>query len=163
MDTTWCSLPPYPKPTFVRATVKIKQVSLHAEANIAGEFYHRARTIGMQVALEVGTPCGRLDIAVLNATRDSIVAIVECKRSAATISSWQMWRYRQIGVPVYTLTSFSTAAALADEIFAKLPELEPVSFTKINNAAPLTTGPRRAARHAYREEIDLNIKNSRPW
>ena len=74
-----------------------------SEANIQAEFYHECRLLGVNCLLELNTPVGRLDIAILNKDCSAIVAIVEVKRGYFNLKSNQFERYRSLGVPVYGL------------------------------------------------------------
>ncbi len=66
---------------FARANSRV------SEANTQAEFYHFARLLDLPVLLEVDTPAGRIDIAVLTTDRNGIVAVVECKRDGVLLSA----------------------------------------------------------------------------
>ena len=93
----------------------------NAEANVQAEFYHHARLAERPVALELSTPAGRIDIAVLSVDRSAIVAVVECKRNWKQFKggkSPQIMRYKRLGLPVYGLAEFSRAKRLVEVIQA---------------------------------------------
>jgi hypothetical protein len=88
------------------------------EANIQAEFYHHARLLGFVAILELSTPAGRHDIAILNHEQTHLLAIVECKsnESRRVYHSPQIRRYKQLGVPVFGLADFDRAEHLAAQI-----------------------------------------------
>lgn len=89
---------------------------LDAEANIQAEFYHACKLIGQEIALEVTTPAGRIDCALLNPARTEITAFVEVKRQANDFlqgRSKQIQRYKLLGVPIYGLAAGYDIHALA--------------------------------------------------
>jgi hypothetical protein len=91
---------------------------LMREAQIQAEFYCACKSVGLNCALELSTPVGRLDCALFNDAWDVLLAIVECKR---TVRPWQertrqMHRYRSIGVPVHILANLQACDALAKQI-----------------------------------------------
>jgi len=76
---------------------------LMSEAVIQAEFYGACKGIGLNCALEVHTPAGRLDAALFNADWTELVAVVECKRTVILEITPQIARYKKLGVPVYGL------------------------------------------------------------
>lgn len=114
------------------------------EANTQAEFYHHARLLGLPVLLEVITPAGRIDIAVLRSDRSGIVALVECKRNGRAIygNSRQILRYKRIGVPVYGLNDFYRAERLVRTIQFRHANDVGVSWQQIKEITPL---PRRTS------------------
>jgi len=90
----------------------------YPEANIQGEFYYWCRVLNINCCLEMTTPVGRLDIAVLDDSCMRLRAIVECKNPGGVIwyESKQMKRYKQLGVPVFGMCQLSHAEPLARKI-----------------------------------------------
>jgi len=134
----------------------VRAIATNSEANVQAEFYHQCRLIGLPVALEVTTPVGRLDVAVLNATGDGCVAIVECKKAACMISAelGQVRRYKKIGVPVYGLTDKQRCRGLAKTIQEKHAADPGVGFAAVLEM-PRIGRPRRIPQQ-WRD--NLNIK-----
>lgn len=94
-------------------------VQLDTEANIQAEFYHACRLIDLPVSLEIRTPAGRLDAAVLSHDRLHLLAVVEVKRNKYQFhdgKSRQIVRYKALGVPVYGLHGDQDAHKLAATI-----------------------------------------------
>src|SRR4051812_28490794 len=91
------------------------------EANTQAEFYHQARLIGLPILLELATPLGRHDIAILRPDKSGVVALIECKRQGRRVygNSRQIQRYKLLGVPIYGLNDPSRAARLAETIKRK--------------------------------------------
>lgn len=92
---------------------------LDAEANLQAEFYHACRLINLPVALEITTPAGRLDAGILNLERNSLLAVVEVKRSKLSFNegrSRQIINYKALGLPVYGLHAGTDPHALAATI-----------------------------------------------
>lgn len=136
---------------------------LKTEANIQAEFYHQARLINLPVVLEFRTPVGILDVAILNIMRDGIVAIVECKRSQTpkfNSESWQIKRYKRIGVPVYGLADFERAARLAASIKSKHGNKSGVLLTAIPSILRLDWSRRPIAQVINESDADLNLKHN---
>ena len=50
------------------------------EATLQAEFYHACRLLDMTVVMELTTPVGRLDVAILSSDKLRLVAIVEVKK-----------------------------------------------------------------------------------
>lgn len=88
-------------------------MDLNNEANITAEFYHQCRLLGIQIALEVTIPFGRIDIAILNKKRTHLIAIIEAKKDGRPFDHNQIERYKQLGVPVYGLNRIEHAKRLA--------------------------------------------------
>lgn len=109
------------------------------EANTQAEFYHQARLAHLPLLLEVVTPCGRLDIAILRPDQSGIVAIVEVKRQGRTIygESRQIQRYKMIGVPVYGLNTPDNAARLVATISRKHRLDKGISWAAIKAIEPM--------------------------
>lgn len=106
---------------------------LDAEANTQAEFYHCCRLLGLQCVLEVTTPAGRIDVAILTQDRLSVVAFVEVKRREASFgggNSSQLRRYKQLGVPIYGLSEPARAMGLAATL-SKLPESSAKTIAEI--------------------------------
>lgn len=94
-------------------------MNLNTEANLQAEFYHACRLIDLPVSLEVSTPAGRLDCAILDANRTMLLAIVEVKDSPTAFlggESLQIQRYKTLGVPVYGLSPRNDPHRLAATI-----------------------------------------------
>lgn len=75
------------------------------EANIQAELYSQCKTAGINCALEVSTPVGRLDVAVFSSDWSALLAVVECKRRLPGHKTGQIRRYESIGVPVFLVAS----------------------------------------------------------
>jgi len=104
-----------------------------SEANTQAEFYYQARLAGWPVILEVRTPIGRLDIAVLTRDKSAVIAIVECKRCGRRIygDSKQVKRYKNIGAPVYGLNNPDNAARLLATILKNHSASSGVTWAQI--------------------------------
>lgn len=128
-------------------------MKLNSEANTQAELYHQARRIGLEVALEVVTPFGRLDLVVLSECRKSLHAIVEVKRTMfAGVGTQQLLRYKQIGVPVHLFHEFGKAAEMASWLKAKYQGSASIPLDAI---AKMVNNLPRGRRYRY---YDLNIK-----
>ena len=129
------------------------------EANIQAEFYHHAKILGINAVLELSTPVGRLDIAVLDGSGSNLIAVVECKSNDQKVvtKTNQIRRYMQIGVPVYGLADIQRAEHLVCTIKEKYID------NKAYEGKPLSeifSMPRVHRRLSYRSRYpDLNIKN----
>lgn len=71
---------------------------MKAEANLQFEIGFNLRIRGIPFELELSTPVGRLDIAICEESK--LFGIIECKKVNRSESSFQLSRYRSIGVPV---------------------------------------------------------------
>ena len=122
---------------------------LDAEANLQAEFYHQCRLIDLQLALEVTTPAGRLDAAILTPDRLNLVAIVEVKRSKLSFNegrSRQILNYKALGVPVYGLDTTTDPKRLARSIQIQIRSLQGKPLTAIASMVHLKV-QRLALRH----------------
>lgn len=110
-----------------------------AEANTQAEFYHHARLQELPILLEVTTPAGRIDVAVLCADRSGIVAVVECKRGGRPMDgkSKQIRRYKRLGVPVYGLNDWRRAQSLVSTIKARHGSDAGISWAEIEFIEPI--------------------------
>jgi hypothetical protein len=113
-----------------------------SEANIQAEFYHRARLLGLEVQMEMHTPVGRLDAAILSSDRSHLLAIVECKRYKISRDAVQIKRYERIGVPVYILSSKYGAETLAKSL--KLAFSDDASGVSIEKVMSMPKCPKKA-------------------
>jgi len=131
-----------------------------SEANLAAEFYHQAKLNRLNCVLELSTPKGRLDIAIINHAETHIYAIVECKNGRQPSSrSGQMVRYRKLGLPLLILTHHSQVSALVEQAM-ELLDSPGILISQIM-AIPREY---RAKRLAKRKALiwldeDLNIKH----
>lgn len=94
---------------------------LDAEANLQAEFYHACRLIELPCVLEVHTPAGRIDAAILNKARTHLLAVIEVKRDRSAFMdgrSQQIQSYKQLGLPVYGLAQGDDPHRLARSIAA---------------------------------------------
>lgn len=125
-----------------RSTIAFPGEPKWTEANTQGEFYHFARVHGLPVRLELSTPAGRVDVAVLRPDRTGIVAVVECKRNGRAIygDRRQIQRYKQLGVPVYGLNDFFRAERLVRTILFRHANDIGRSWEQIEAVVPI---PRR--------------------
>lgn len=142
------------------------RICLYTEANHQAEFYHQCKVHGIECALEVNTPAGRHDLVVLNAARNAFVAIVECKKTGSHTdpNSWQLTRYRMIGVPVYLLKSGADALPLLQRIIRETSGKEPVSIAAIGQMEHIRKirSERRIARRLARERSGSITTPSEP-
>lgn len=92
-----------------------------SEANIQAEFYHHCRLLGIKCVLELSTPVGRLDIAILNQEKTHLLAIIECKKESREIRDYskQFRKYKTIGVPVIGLNKMCDAETLARRVLVE--------------------------------------------
>ena len=128
-------------------------MNLNNEANTQAEFYHQCRLLGVECALEVNTPFGRVDVAVLSDDRKRFLAIVEVKQQRVDFRREQIDRYKQIGVPVYGLWNPLRCEKLAQTIRARHGSERGVSLLEIQ------TTKRRMA--ALQVDSELNYKGER--
>ena len=145
------------------ASIKKGVLNQDAEANTQAEFYHHCRLIELQVCLDIHTPAGRLDCAILTHDRSSLVAIIEVKNPKAPFVKEQIDRYKKLGVPVYGLKDFSHARKLAETIKKRHEHdhgihLEKIRVLRINTPPVMPRIPNRP--HA---EESLNFKGVRLW
>lgn len=107
-------IPPMPEAWFR----VIPPADLMSEAVIQAEFYRVAVSIGLRVTLEMCTPVGRLDIAVFNNQWTQLLAVIEVKHNQEkkVRFSWQIKRYKELGVPVYGLADMARCERLAKQI-----------------------------------------------
>jgi hypothetical protein len=99
---------------------------LITEAVIQSEFYANCNLIRLNCGLELPTTVGRLDCGLFTDDWINLIAIVECKLKLTehTKNSWQIMRYKQIGVPVYGLDrmdSMSLAQKIKSQNYAGIP------------------------------------------
>jgi len=97
---------------------------LMSEANIQAEFFGACKGIGLNCALEVSTPVGRLDVGIFSEDWSRLLAVVECKKRRLDGNTAQIGRYKQIGVPVYGLRrmdSLSLARKIQGSGLAGIP------------------------------------------
>ena len=141
-------------------------LSVYSESNLQGEFYHACRMLGLEVALEVTTPAGRLDAVVLTPDRESFLAIVEVKPAAYMFQDGrrpQIQLYKRLGVPVYGLSPENDAHKLAATIKAKhlgqpgTPATTIFHMTEIKEERAMLRAGRKQARLARMCE-NLNLK-----
>jgi len=84
------------------------------EAEWQFEVAYALRDAGISFRLELTTKAGRLDIAVTR--NDRIYGIIECKRRRhAVVDSWQLTRYRSIGVPMLVSTIGQDLGAIVQQ------------------------------------------------
>ena len=62
---------------------------LESEANIQAEFYGVCKQVGLNCALEVSTPLGRLDVAIFYAALFVVLAFDNCQQSLFANSALQ--------------------------------------------------------------------------
>lgn len=89
------------------------------EANVQAEFYHWCRLLGCNCVLEMRTPAGRIDVAILDDQSTRLLCIVECKREGrrhGISETCQIRRYKTIGVPVFGLDRRDKAEKLVRQI-----------------------------------------------
>lgn len=109
---------------------------MDAEANLQAEFYHACRLLNVPVALEIVTPAGRLDAAILNAAKTHILAIIEVKRDERQYGdgeSFQIKRYKALGAPVHGLWHGKDPHKLAATLKAQYASAIGVSLVKIKS------------------------------
>ncbi len=123
-----------------------------SEANVQAEFYHHARLHNLPVYLELFASVGRIDIAVLCRDRSGIVAVVECKRHGHSVygDSWQIRRYKKLGVPVYGLSDWFRAERLVLTIQRRHADDPGISWAQVDHTEPLV---RRTPRHLRDADI----------
>lgn len=83
---------------------------LMSEANIQAEFYSICKQVGLNCALELTTPAGRVDCGIFSDDWEYLIAIVECKHNQyqKVFLNNQIRRYKQIGVPIYGLARMNS-------------------------------------------------------
>lgn len=141
-------------------------MNLNTEANLQAEFYHACRLIGQELALEVLTPRGRLDILLLSKDRKRGLAIVEVKPKAYYFTGCQnqIERYKKLGLPVHGLSQEKDPHALAKTLKAQYADEYGIILLGLEYCAELTPSKaaKRSERHSYFMEKlarngDLNI------
>lgn len=140
-----------------------------AEANVQAEFYHQCRLLGLNCELEMSTPVGRLDCAILSEDADRLLCIIECKREDRLIPMWetrQIKRYKTIGVPVHYLCSFSECEAMVRHIIAAKDPGKPMSEVMQTKRIKRARFGRKRIRSEGKTIIldaDLNYKTAASW
>ena len=121
---------------------------LDSEANIQAEFYHQARLSGLNCVLEIDTPAGRIDAAIMDESKTAFLCFIECKRDQLPRSfhSPQLARYSKLGVPVLTLSGKQSPSALVASIAAA-------------NYRPIPIQEIAAMSHLKRERLAERKKN----
>jgi len=124
------------------------------EANIQAEFYHHCRLLGICCILELSTPVGRLDIAILNADKTHLLAIVECKKESREIREYsrQFRKYKSIGVPVIGLNKMSDAEPLARRVLAEFT----AGGVELDAVKSMERQSRILRKHRFNPETDLD-------
>ena len=56
------------------------------------------RAAGMPFVMELATKSGRIDVAITDG--DTIWGLIECKQNARDRATWQMTRYKSLGLPL---------------------------------------------------------------
>lgn len=102
-----------------------------SEAMIQAEFYHQCRRIGLPVFLELSTPIGRLDIAILNQPLNGVVAIVECKAAWGKQDYAQINDYRRIAAPIFWCCTMEEAQTMPQLLMDKYHRFSGVSLDDI--------------------------------
>ncbi len=135
------------------------------EANTQAEFYFWARLFGLHVELELSTPVGRLDIAIMDEKRERVRAIIECKRDGTTVKEWgyQMIRYRSIGAPLYWLNKFEAAEEMAEMIAKTHADDEGISLAEIREIPRFRRGTRLMMREERRRLVESNGRFHIPY
>lgn len=94
-------------------------MNLETEATLQAEFYHACRLLNLTCVLELVTPVGRLDAAILTPDKSTLLAVVEVKRNEFSFlegRSEQIQRYKRLGVEVYGIWIGEDAHKLAATI-----------------------------------------------
>lgn len=88
-----------------------------SEAEIQADVYACLKLLGLDVRLEYSTPMGRLDVAIISDDGKRILAAVECKKhKILNFNTYQLKRYRSIGIPVATADPHTDIQSLAHTV-----------------------------------------------
>ena len=103
---------PYPRMRF--------QVPPHllTECVIQATFFHFSILSGLNCTLELGTPLGRIDIAIFNQDWTRVLAVIECKHNSTkeVRETSQIRRYKRLGVPVFGLADIRRCERLCAQL-----------------------------------------------
>lgn len=129
-----------------------------SEAEIQAEFYCACKVSGIVVRLELSTPVGRLDAAIMSDDGQRIVAVVECKKSKfAYENTKQIRKYQLLGVPVILLKSLDEIQSVVEKVkpLRNTTGLDRHSMWKIRKPHVYKV------KRTIRLDPDLNFKHSR--
>lgn len=139
---------------------------LDTEATLQAEFYHACRLLEIPCILELETPAGRLDAAILNSAHTALLCIVEVKRNEYSLrngNSPQLVRYRKLGAPVLTLTHKDNPHTLAqfikDAAYTGTPLSHIQTLTHIKEHRRQERKASRAKRLYERWNENLNFRH----
>lgn len=85
---------------------------MKSEVTLQFDVYRLLLDCGLPCELEWTSPAGRLDIAIKDDRR--LYGIIECKKGKARQNTFQLKRYRSMGVPVVVVNWHTDYSQLAD-------------------------------------------------
>jgi hypothetical protein len=86
---------------------------MKSEATLQFDVYRRLQDAGVPCELEWTSPAGRLDIAIKDQRR--LYGVIECKKGKARENTFQLTRYRSMGVPVIVVNWETDCSHIADK------------------------------------------------
>jgi hypothetical protein len=86
---------------------------MKSEATLQFEIYRQLQDAEVPCELEWTSPAGRLDIAVKDERR--LYGVIECKKGKPRENTFQLTRYRSMGVPVIVVNWETDCSRIADK------------------------------------------------